>query len=131
MKIVKFVSFLMFWCVSGVFGQTYYDMSAGNYSESFTGWTSPSTNSWSSVAANAGTIPAATSMTVTSTSFTTGTSGGIQNGSTNIQFLSTGAIDNSSAVALDLNLNFSGKTAGNLSFDANTVLILLVIVLVL
>lgn len=121
MKIIKFVSLLMLCCFSGVFGHNYYDMSAGNYSESFTAWTSPATNSWSSVAANDGTIPAATSMTVASTNFTTGTSGGIQNGSTNIQFLPTGATDNSSMVALDLNLNFSGKTAGTLSFNANTV----------
>jgi endonuclease G, mitochondrial len=121
MKIAKIVSLLILCSVSGIFGQTYYDMSAGNYSESFTGWTSPATNSWSSVAVSAGTIPAATSVTTTSLSFSSGTSGGIQNGSTNIQFLSTGATDNSSAVALDLNLNFSGKTAGTLSFDANTV----------
>jgi endonuclease G, mitochondrial len=103
------------------FGQTYFDMSLANYSESFTAWTSPATNSWSSVAISAGTIPLATSVTTASASFTTGTSGGIQNGSTNIQFLSTGTTDNSSSVALDLNLNFTGRNAGNLSFDAASV----------
>ena len=102
-------------------GQTYFDMSTGNYSETFTGWTSPSTNSWSSVATNTGTIPSATSITTQSATFSSGTSGGIQNGNTNIQFLSTGTTDNSSSVALDLNLNFSAKNAGTLSFDAATV----------
>lgn len=104
-----------------VFGQTYFDMSAGNYSETFTSWTTPSTNSWSSVATNAGVIPTATSVTTQSATFSTGTTGGIQNGNTNIQFLSTGTTDNSSSVALDLNLNFTGKNAGTLAFDAATV----------
>lgn len=102
-------------------GQTYFDMSTGNYSETFTGWTSPATNSWSSVAINAGTIPNATSVTVQSNTFSTGTTGGIQNGNTFIQFLSTGTTDNSTSVALDLNLNFSAKNAGTLAFDAATV----------
>jgi endonuclease G, mitochondrial len=115
------LSILLIGSLIPVYGQTYFDMSTGNYTESFTAWSSPSTNSWSSVSANTGSIPAATAMTVTSTSFTTGTSGGIQNGNTFIQFLSTGATDNTSAVALDLNLNFTGRNAGNLSFDAATV----------
>ena len=102
-------------------GQTYFDMSTGNYSETFTSWISPATNSWSSVAVNAGTIPLATSITAQSATFTTGTTGGIQNGSTNIQFLSTGTTDNLSSVALDLNLNFTNRNAGTLSFDAATV----------
>ena len=102
-------------------GQTYFDMSTGNYSETFTGWTSPATIPWSSVAISAGTIPVATSVTVQSNTFSTGTTGGIQNGSTFIQFLSTGTTDNSTSVALDLNLNFSAKNAGTLAFDAATV----------
>ena len=117
----SFAFIATFFCLSNVFGQTYFNMSTVNYAESFTGWTTPATNSWSSVAVNMGTIPAATSTTVASTNFSTGTSGGIQNGNTFIQFLSTGATDNTSAVALELNLNFSGKTAGLLSFDAATV----------
>jgi endonuclease G, mitochondrial len=103
------------------FGQTYFDMSTGNYSETFTGWTSPATNSWSSVAISTGTIPLATSITTSSTAFSSGTSGGIQNGASNIQFLATNATDNLNSVALDLNLNFTGKNAGNLSFDAATI----------
>ena len=107
--------------VQNTFGQIYFNMASGNYSETFTGWTSPATNSWSSVAVSAGTIPSATAITVASATFSSGTSGGVQNGNTNIQLLSTGATDNSSSVALDLNLNFTGRNAGTLSFDATTV----------
>ena len=115
--------YLLLFLISGFssLGQTYYDMSSGDYTESFTSWTTPSTNSWSSVAVSSGTIPSATATTVASASFSTGTSGGVQNGATNIQFLSTGTGDNSSAVALDLNLNFTGRNAGTLAFDAATV----------
>jgi endonuclease G, mitochondrial len=111
--------FILLICHFSSIGQTYFDMSTGNYSETFTSWTSPTNNSWSSVAISSGTIPLATSITTNSTAFaTTTTTGGIHNGSTNIQFLSTGTGDNTSSVALDLNLNFTGKNAGNLSFDA-------------
>jgi endonuclease G len=114
--------FLLLISFSNSFGQTYYDMSLGNYAETFTAWTTPSTNSWSSVVATSATgIPAATSTTVSSASFSSGTSGGVQNGNTNIQFLSTGTSDNTTAVALELNLNFTGRNAGTLTFDAATV----------
>ncbi len=111
--------FLLLICHFSSIGQTYFNMFTGNYSETFTGWTSPATNSWSSVAISSGTIPLATSVTTNSTAFATSTTtGGIHNGSTNIQFLSTGTGDNTSSVALDLNLNYTGRNAGNLSFDA-------------
>ena len=113
--------FVLLICNVSGFGQTYFDMSTGNYSETFTSWTNPTTNSWSSVAVNAGTIPLATSVTVQSNTFSSGTTGGIQNGGTFIQFLSTGTTDNSTSVALDLNLNFSARNAGTLTFDAATV----------
>ena len=121
LKASYFFAILLLFFVQNSFGQTYFNMTSGNYSESFTAWTSPSTNSWSSVAVSTGTIPAATSTTVSSAAFSSGTSGGVQNGNTNIQFLSTGTTDNSSSIALDLNLNFTGRNAGNLSFDAATV----------
>ncbi|PWK28659.1 DNA/RNA endonuclease G (NUC1) [Arcicella aurantiaca] len=121
LRFIVFSFFLLIVSCFGSFGQTYYDMSLGNYSETFTSWTTPSTNSWSSVAVSAGTIPSATATTVASVAFSSGTSGGVQNGSTNIQFLSTGTSDNSSAVALDLNLNFTNRNAGTLTFDAASV----------
>jgi predicted extracellular nuclease len=105
-------------------GQTYYNMASGNYSETFMGWTSPNTGSWSSVSINAvGTIPSAGRITAPTipSAFVSSTSSGIQNGATNIQFLATGGTDNTNSVALDLNLNFSGRTTGNLTFDLATV----------
>lgn len=120
-KSKTFVFFLLIFSSLSSFGQTYYDMSVGDYTETFTNWTTPSTNSWSSLTASAGTIPSATAITNSSINFIAGQSGGIQNGNTNIQFLSTGTTDNSTSVALDLNLNFTGRNAGTLTFDAATV----------
>ena len=115
--LVLMLSFSVSW------SQTYFNMSTGNYSEAFTSWTTPTTGvNWSSVAINAtGVIPSGTRTTVASTAFTTTTTGGVQNGSTFIQFLSTGATSNTSSVALDLNLNFTGRVAGSLSFNSATV----------
>ena len=107
---------------SNLFSQSYYNMAAGNYSESFTGWTNWAVN-WNGLPINAtGTIPSATRITAVSTNMLTNmptTSGGVQttNTATNIQFLSTGATANTSSTAGDLNLNFSGRNAGNISFD--------------
>ncbi len=115
----KFLLFIVLMASASIsWGQTYYSMSSGNFSETFTGWTTPATGSWSFVGImGTGQIPLATSTIVSSASFSSGSSGGVQNGSTNIQFLSTGTTDNSSAVALDLNLNFSARNAGTLSYD--------------
>lgn len=110
--------------------QTYFSMGATNFTEDFadianaTAWPNgfASGEPWSSVAVNAtGGIPSATRTTTTTATFATSSSGGVQRGTENIQLLSTGATDNSSSAAIDLNLNFSGREAGNLSFDAATV----------
>ena len=49
-------------------GQTYYAMSGGNYTETFTGWTAYGTN-WNGLAAlsTTSTIPSATKTTVATT----------------------------------------------------------------
>jgi len=107
---------------SNLFSQTYYNMASGNYSESFTGWTNWAVN-WNGLPTNAtGTIPSATKITTVSTNMLTNmptSSGGVQttNTATNIQFLSTGTTQNTTSVAGDLNLSFSGRNAGNISFD--------------
>jgi hypothetical protein len=115
-----------------------YPMSTGDYSEGFadiSNWAvSGSTysgtggNRFASVpAAGSGTIPDGVTTTVSSAAFTTTTTGGIQKGSaqatatTSLVFLSNGATSNSNAVAIDLLLNFTGRTAGTLSFDYATV----------
>ena len=123
-KLVSAVLLMLMLFVGNLsFGQTYYNMASGDYNETFTSWSTPATGvNWSSVATAAvGTIPVATNMTVSSAAFQTGTTGGLQNGSTNIQFLSTGSPNNTSSVAFDLNLNFTGRNAGFLSFNAATV----------
>ena len=118
--------------VSPSSAQTYFNLSAGNYSENFTSiatWANltavgnADSNSFSGVAAaTVGTIPVATHTSVATTNFvTTGSSGGVQRPTANLQLLATGATTNSTSVAVDLNLNFTGRTAGSLSFNAATV----------
>jgi len=103
------------------FGQTYYDMSSGNYSESFTAWSGYSTNWNGNAILPTGSVPVATKTTAATTTLATiGTSTAIgynTASSTKLAFLATGATDNTAAVACDLNLNFTGRNAGNLSFD--------------
>ena len=103
-----------------------YDMSTGNFLEDFADiatWTNANTESFTGVAVNTtGTVPEATRITTnTSSAFSTGTSGGVQKGTQAIILLSTGGTDNTSSAALDLSLNFTGRDAGNLSFDAASV----------
>jgi hypothetical protein len=101
--------------------QSYYNMGSGDFSEQFTGWAAYPAN-WNGLAVNAtGTIPSATRITAASTSLIAiGSSGGVQSASasTNVQLLTTGATDNSTSTALELNLNFAGRNAGMLSFTA-------------
>jgi gliding motility-associated-like protein len=63
-----------------------------------------------------GTIPDGLRTSTSTAAFSSGTSGGVQKGPQNIQLLSTGATDNTSAAAIDLLLDFTGVNAGNLSF---------------
>lgn len=118
--------------ITEVSGQTPHLMSSGNYTEDFAdianttnwpnGFNGPSSEEWNGLAVNAtGTIPDGVRVSSATTSFVTGSSGGVQRGTENIQLLSTGSGDNSTAVAIDLNLNFTGRNAGTLSFDAATV----------
>jgi hypothetical protein len=102
-------------------GQTYFDMSSGDYSNSFSGWTNYATN-WNGLAVDTtGTIPSATRITAASINIIApSSSGGVQSTitSTNLQFLSTGSTVNTSSTGADLNLNFSGRNAGTISFAA-------------
>lgn len=107
---------------------TYYNMATGDYSQDFSSitntnvWVTPTTGSFQGLPTNAtGTIPTATRITTASTNFVTGTSGGVQRGSGDLRLLSTGSTDNTSSTAIDLLLNFAGRNAGNLSFDAASV----------
>ena len=64
-----------------------------------------------------GTIPDGIRTTTSTASFSSGTSGGVQKGNGAIILLSTGTADNSTAAAIDLNLDFTGVNAGTISFD--------------
>jgi hypothetical protein len=102
-------------------------MSSGNKTWNFAdmaNWTNnfasgTDASNWGSV----GIIGTGTSVTTgtrtskSSATFVTGTSGGLQKGTQAMVFLSTGSGSTPEAVAVDLLLNFTGRTAGTLSFD--------------
>jgi methionine-rich copper-binding protein CopC len=106
---------------------TPYVMSGGNYSEGFSdiaNWTNnfasgTGTAPWSSVGINTtGTsVTSGVRTTKSSATFSATTSGGVQKGTGNLVFLSTGSSATPEAVAADLLLDFTGRTAGTLSFD--------------
>ncbi len=111
---------------------TPYLMANGNYLENFSdvaswpaglGGAGTTASNWSPVAIySTGTIPDGQKTTTSTATFSTGTSGGLQinspgNGTSSIILLATGSTDNSTAVAVDLLLNFTGRNAGTLSFD--------------
>jgi hypothetical protein len=104
-------------------------MAGGNYAENFGDIANWSNNfasgigaqHWSAVGVNAtGTIPDGVRITVSTATFVSGTTGGVQKGSGNIQLLSTNGTDNINADAIDLLLDFTGVTAGALSYDFAT-----------
>ncbi|MBX2932142.1 MAG: T9SS type A sorting domain-containing protein [Chitinophagaceae bacterium] len=79
---------------------------------------------WQGLAVNTvGTIPSATRITTGSTFFQIppsgngGYSGGIYKGNQKIEMLSTGTTNNTSSVAIDFFMDFTGVNAGTLSFD--------------
>ncbi len=101
-------------------------MAGGNYFEGFgtiatwaNDFASPAAATrWGSVAVNAtGTIPDGRRTTVATANFTTTMTGGVQKGAGNLIQLSTGSTDNTSANAIDLYLDFTGRAPGSLAFD--------------
>ena len=120
----------LLWClflISGVmWGQTYYDMSTANYSQNFDGINTLPTNFSTVAVLNIGSIPVATKTTTASLSSLSvvGSAAAIgidASTSTSLVFLTTGGSDNSTATATDLNLNFTNRAAGNLSYDIATI----------
>ena len=105
---------------------TPYPLSSGDYLENFSdisAWANDfasgiGANRWGSVAINAtGAIPDGVKTTTSTATFSTGSSGGIQKGTLNLLFLTTGSTENTTAIAADLFLDFSGRNAGTLTFD--------------
>ena len=81
-------------------------------------------NRFGAVVVNAtGTIPDGVRITTSSATFVTGTTGGLQRGTAqtpstqSIVLLSTGTTDNTTSVAFDFFMDFTGVNAGTLSFD--------------
>ena len=114
---------------TSVHAQTPYAMTGGNYSEDFaniantTNWPAnfngTDSAEWASVVVNAtGTVGDGVKISASTATFATGSGGGVQRGTANIQLLSTGTTN---SCAIDLLLNFTGKNAGTLTFDAATV----------
>jgi hypothetical protein len=100
-------------------GQTFFPLSGGNYSENFaniSGWTD---NFASGTGAQyyrvAASVP--TSLATQTQVFVTSTTGGVQKGTGTIVLLATGTNSVSNVAAFDLALDFSGRTPGTLSFD--------------
>lgn len=117
---------LLFLIIIGVgksWGQTYYDMSLGDYSQNFSDLANWTNNYASGTGASNWKVATnATGSTVNNTTvFATGTGGGVQKGTQAMIILATGT----NTGATDLLLNFSGKVAGNISLNwtkiANTV----------
>jgi len=136
MKKIYFLVMVMMLLISRKnYAQTYYSMASGDYSKNFdditnttawpNGFNGTSSTEWIGVAVNAsGTVPDGVKITTTTTSaFVSGFSGGVQRGDgTNgpdgsIILLCTGTTDNNSAIAIELLLDFTSRTAGTLSFS--------------
>lgn len=120
---------LFFFTTSLVQAQTPYAMTGGNYAEDFaniantTNWPAnfngTDSAEWAAVVVNAtGTVGDGVKISASTATFATGSGGGVQRGSTNLYLLSTGTTN---SCAIDLLLNFTGKNAGTLTFDAATV----------
>lgn len=122
--------FSIFLFVSQVNAQTYYSMSSGDYFQDFndisnvTNWPNgfggPSSLNWQGLPVNpTGTIPDGIRITnQTNESFSSGGSTGVQRGTESIQLLTTGTTDNSTAIGIELLLDFSNRVAGSLNFNS-------------
>jgi hypothetical protein len=125
------LAFLAF--ASQGWGQTYYSMSSGNYLQTFSGnlvtashqFGSGNLTNWNGVTNGTSTaIPSAGNLTTNATAvIIPSSSAGIQGNATigAMLFLTTCSTDNRTSVAADLNLNFTNRIAGSLTFNASQV----------
>ena len=100
---------------SGLAQQTFYNMTTANYSQDFADIANWGNSYASGVGANNWRVATsvATSPLTNATVFTTGVSGGVQKSTASMVLLATGT----NAGGTDLLLNFSGRLAGNFSFN--------------
>ncbi len=87
------------------------DFSSGTESKRFAGLPASGT----------GTIPSTTKLTTASANWASGRTGGKQKGNGALLLLSTGTSDNTTSVAVDFCMDYSGVDAGTLGFDWATV----------
>lgn len=126
-KILLPIMALLLGVQEGMAQQTPYVMSIANYSQPFTNIANTTewpngfiaagslSKEWAPVAVNAsGTVGDGIKITTTTATFSTSTSGGVQRGVTNIYLLSTSTAN---SCAIDLLLDFTGRTAGTISFN--------------
>jgi hypothetical protein len=113
--VLLFLSLIFTMSWSNGWGQTYFNMSSGNYSQNFADMANWTNNYVAGTgASNWKVATTATGSSVSAgTVFATVTAGGVQKGTQSLIMLATGT--NSSAT--DLLLNLSGRTAGTLSLD--------------
>jgi hypothetical protein len=129
-QLPAFLVFLLLFSAQQGWGQTVpYPLSSGTYTENFdnigtgsgttaTGWTASFA---SGTGANRFSVAAPVSPSTLpnyTTVFVSGTSGGVQKGDKAIVLLAVGSTsDGNNAAAFDLNLNFTGTSAGTISLD--------------
>ena len=68
------------------------------------------------LAGGSGTIPTAAKLTIATTNWASGSTAGKQKGTGQLVLLATGSTDNNAALAVDFFMDFSGVSAGTLSF---------------
>ncbi|MBD2767150.1 T9SS type A sorting domain-containing protein [Hymenobacter sp. BT664] len=98
--------------------QTPYPLTSGLYSEDFSSigtWTTNFGGPTQATRYSAASPVSGTGQPTQNSVFATGFSGGVQRGTQTIVLLATGTNDGGNAAAFDLNLNFTGTTAGTIS----------------
>jgi DNA/RNA endonuclease G (NUC1) len=115
-------------CAGMAFGQTPVPMASQpslTYTETFNAISTWSNNfggsvtaetRWKNISSSSGSVPAATAVTAT-TVFSTGSTAGVQKGTNNMVFLSTGTTSSTTSTAADFFMDFTGVNAGTLSVD--------------
>ena len=118
-----FLVCLFFFNAQQSWGQTPYQLATGPYTENFDAIGTSATTGWGpDFASGIGAAPfskAAPNPILPNTNnvFVAGSSGGVQKGAGAIVLLATGTTAGQNASAFDLNLDFTGTSAGSISLD--------------
>jgi len=112
---ITIILLISFFGCNNLLGQTFFQMSNGNYAEDFSDISSWTNNYLSGTGSNYWRVATSvsTSPVNTETVFTSGTAGGVQKGNGKIVLLATGT----NSTATDLLFDFSNRSAGTITFD--------------